>query len=84
MIEIYGKPGCTFCEQALTLAKQKNLEYQYFELSQGQTGSGCISREDFMQKFPSARTVPQIVVAGTHVGGFAEFKKYLESASVSV
>jgi glutaredoxin-related protein len=31
------------------------------------------TRDEFMQKFPTARTFPQILVDGDLVGGYTEF-----------
>ena len=31
------------------------------------------TRDEFLQKFPTARTFPQILVDGVLVGGFTEF-----------
>lgn len=79
MIEIYGKPQCNYCEQAKLLLELKKIPYQYIEVvTADATASDQISRDDFVKKFPSARMVPQIMVQGRHLGGFAELKQYLE------
>jgi glutaredoxin len=36
------------------------------------------TREELMEKFPTARTFPQIVVDGASIGGFTEFKTLVE------
>jgi glutaredoxin len=36
-----------------------------------------ITREEFLEKFPEARTVPQIVMDDELVGGFEELAKRL-------
>ena len=36
------------------------------------------TREELMEKFPTARTFPQIVVDGTSIGGFTEFKSLVD------
>jgi len=39
------------------------------------------TREELFQKFPSARTFPQITIDGTLVGGYTEFSaKILEES----
>jgi glutaredoxin len=79
MIEIYGKPQCNYCEQAKILLELKKIPYQYIEVvATAATTGDQISREDFVEKFPSAKMVPQVVVQGQHLGGFAELKHYLE------
>jgi glutaredoxin len=80
MIEIYGKPNCAYCEQAKQLLESRGIPYQYIEVvATAATTGDQISREDFVEKFPSAKMVPQIVVQGQHLGGFAELKQYLGS-----
>ena len=66
-VEIYSKPACPFCVQA-----QKGYEYTYKMLDEDFT------REELMEKFPTARTFPQIVVDGASIGGFTEFKTLVE------
>lgn len=87
MIEIYGKPGCGYCDQAKQLLEQKNIEYKYIEIKLGQpetSGTEYIDRDSFIEKFPVAKTVPQIVANGVQLGGFQNLKKYLEENHVSV
>tara|TARA_B100000886_G_C20234448_1_gene411936 strand:- start:402 stop:626 length:225 start_codon:yes stop_codon:yes gene_type:complete len=67
MIEIWSKPQCPFCDKAENLCIQKNLEYKKYMLDIDFT------RDEFLQKFPTARTFPQILVDGVLVGGFTEF-----------
>ena len=62
MIEIWSKPQCPFCDKAENLCIQKDLEYKKYMLDVDFT------RDEFMQKFPTARTFPQILVDGDLVG----------------
>ena len=34
-------------------------------------------RNDFFNKFPNAKTFPQIIINKEHVGGYTELKKWL-------
>ena len=36
-----------------------------------------ISRDAFFEKFPNAKTVPQIEINGEHIGGYNELEKWL-------
>jgi glutaredoxin 1 len=81
MITVYGKPGCTLCEQAKALSRTRGLEYNYIELDVGQPKNldgEYISRDDFTMLFPDARAVPQILVDNVHIGGYTEFQQYLK------
>ena len=40
------------------------------------------TRDDFLKKFPNARTFPQIIINKKHVGGYAELKRWLEQNSI--
>lgn len=85
MITVYGKPGCTLCEQAKALSQTRGLEYQYIEIDIGQRknlNEEYISRDKFMMLFPEARTVPQILVDDLHVGGIREFQEYLKGQTL--
>ena len=72
MIEIWGRDGCGFCEAAKELCERTQLKYSYYKLNQDFT------REELIERFPNAKTYPQITVQNSHVGGYTEFAKYLE------
>lgn len=81
MITIYGKPGCPQCDQAKAMSQSHSWLYNYIELDLGQQRRDnieYISRDQFQMLFPDARSVPQIVVNNTHVGGFKEFQSYIK------
>lgn len=63
MIEIYGKPACGYCTMAKNLCEQKGVEYKYLTLNEDYTAN------EFFDKFPGARTFPQITVDDTTVEG---------------
>ena len=71
MIEIWSKPQCIFCDRAEALCKQKKLEYKKFMLDID------FSREELQDKFPEARTFPQITMDGVYIGGYTELEKHL-------
>ena len=74
-IEIYSKPACPFCDKALFLAQQVVQEsvhtYNKYMLDEDFT------REELFEKFPTARTFPQITIDGESIGGYTEFEAYL-------
>lgn len=72
MILIYGKPGCAFCEQAKTLCETRGFMFEYMTLDEDYT------KEQLLETFPGAKTVPQIVVNGLKIGGYTDFVKYIE------
>jgi glutaredoxin len=72
MIEIYGKPMCPFCDKAKSLCETRGFKYTYKSLGTDYT------REELMEQFPNARTVPQIVINGQKIGGYDQFTQYLD------
>ena len=73
MIEIWSKPQCPFCYKAENLCIQKKYEYKKYMLDVDFT------REDLFEKFPSARTFPQITIDGELIGGYTEFEAKVNS-----
>ena len=68
-IEIYSKTNCAYCDRAkIKLQKYKPKVHM---LDQDYT------REDFFNKFPNAKTFPQIMINNEHVGGYHELEKWL-------
>jgi glutaredoxin 3 len=47
------------------------------EFTENKIGHG-FSREDLLEAVPTARTVPQIIIGSTVVGGFTELRKYID------
>jgi glutaredoxin len=75
MIEIFGKPMCPFCEKAKQLCETRKLEYTYKSLGTDYT------KEELLENFPGARTVPQIRINGQNIGGFDKLGPYLEDTA---
>jgi len=50
----------------------RQLEYTYKTLGTDYT------KEELLENFPGARTVPQIRINGTAIGGYDQFSTYLE------
>jgi len=69
VVEIYSKDNCPFCDKAVHLAKLKGLDLTVKKLGVD------FEMPDMMEKFPSARTFPQIVLDGKSIGGYTEFEQ---------
>ena len=74
MIKIYGKTQCPFCDKAKALAEREGYDYEYYQLDVDFT------REELFEKFPNARTFPQITVDydAEYIGGYTEFETWSE------
>ena len=69
--EIFGKTDCIHCEKAKMLCSQKGIGFDYQELGKD-FEMGLI-----LERFPGARTFPQIIVDGKHIGGFDDLEAFL-------
>jgi glutaredoxin 3 len=63
-IEIYTTPICGYCQMAKRLLAEKGVEYTEIDLFDDPD-----RRAEMMQRANGGRTVPQIFIDGTHVGG---------------
>jgi glutaredoxin 3 len=66
-VRIYTTPICPYCMRAKALLKKKGIEPE--EIDVFMDGD---ARRDMEEKSGGARTVPQIFVGETHVGGCDE------------
>jgi len=73
-IEIYSKDLCAFCDAAKNLMEMKDMEYTEYRI-----GYENITRETLLERVPNARTVPQIIINDQVIGGFTEFKQWVEN-----
>lgn len=69
-ITIYTKKDCIYCNRAKHLLNTLNLEYDELILDRDFT------REELKEKFPEARTFPQIVIDGNNIGGYDQLVLY--------
>ncbi len=63
-VVIYTKFGCGFCYRAKQLLDAKGIAYTEHDITMGGP-----RREEMLARAPMARTVPQIFIGDTHVGG---------------
>ena len=75
-IEIYSKTNCVYCDKAVHIAQQiiqETSEHSYDKYMLDED----FTREELLEKFPHARTFPQIVIDGENFGGYSNFLNYL-------
>ena len=63
-VEIYPSPLCGFCHAARRLLAQKGVSFKEIDVTGSPTG-----RQEMTQRANGRRTVPQIFVGQTHIGG---------------
>jgi glutaredoxin 3 len=62
-VEIYTTPTCPYCIAAKGLLKKKGVDYTEIDVSRDP------ALRDAMTARAGRRSVPQIFIGGTHVGG---------------
>ena len=63
-VEIYTTPTCPYCHAAKSLLREKGVDYTEITVLDPDL------REKMTQRAHGRRTVPQIFVGDTHVGGY--------------
>lgn len=63
-VEIYTTPSCGYCHAAKRLLTQKGVTFAETDVSRDPA-----LRAAMVQRAGGRRTVPQIFIGGTHVGG---------------
>ena len=72
---VWSKDGCSHCDQAKALLKQKGIEFEEKKIGHGFT------KEQLLEAVPTARTVPQIFLDEQLIGGFQELKQHFSKAA---
>ena len=68
-VEIYSKTNCGYCDKAKI--KLQKYSPRIHMLDQDYT------REEFFEKFPNAKTFPQIIIDNKNIGGYHELEEWL-------
>ncbi len=63
-VEIYTTPICGYCAMAKRLLDSKGVDYTEIDVM-----TNPAERQTMMQRANGGRTVPQIFIGETHVGG---------------
>lgn len=71
-VEIYTRPGCSFCDSAKDLLRNTGIPYIENRLDVDFT------RDMLVEKYSTAKTYPVIVVDGFYIGGYNELSMLVE------
>lgn len=66
---IWSKDNCSFCTKAKRLLDSKGIKYEERKIGEQWT------REQLLEAVPDARTVPQIFLNDSYIGGYNELCK---------
>jgi glutaredoxin 3 len=68
---VWSKDQCPYCVMAKTLLKNRGVEFEERNISQGPW-----TREQLLAAVPHARTLPQVILNDNLIGGYEQLKKY--------
>jgi len=68
---VWSQTNCAACEQAKALLDSRGITYEVKLLGENAT------KQELIEAVPNARSVPQIFLQGTYVGGLAELRNAL-------
>ena len=75
---IYSKPNCPQCDQAKTLMKSKEIQYNEIILDVGQEkllGHTYVNVSELKALVPDAKSVPQIFKGDAYLGSLMNLRK---------
>lgn len=64
-VEIYSSGACPYCVAAKNLLKQKGFDYSEIRID-----TDPQRRDEMLKRSGGRRSVPQIFINDTHIGGF--------------
>jgi glutaredoxin 3 len=73
-VVIYTGPMCNYCSAAKHLLNKKKIDYTEFDI-----GTDSSKMQEMQERTKGAKTIPQIFIGETYVGGYTELKA-LEAA----
>jgi glutaredoxin 3 len=68
-VVIYTGPMCNYCSAAKHLLNKKKVNYTEFDI-----GTDSSKMKEMQERTKGARTIPQIFIDETYVGGYNELK----------
>lgn len=68
-VKVYTTQMCPYCVQAKRLLGERSIPYDEIDVS-----NDVALRDEMIQRTGGKRTVPQIFIDDTHVGGYTELR----------
>ena len=75
LYSIYTQSACIYCDAAKDLLKEKQLPFTEYNIEDNPE-----YKKELLEMAPNAKTVPQIFVRDKLIGGYDDFKQYVEEA----
>jgi glutaredoxin len=76
---VWSKTPCPYCDQAKALLKQKGIEYEERNIT-----DGIWTKEQLLEAVPNARAVPPVFLNSELIGGFNELRQHFQNQASSV
>jgi len=73
MITIYSRDDCPWCDRAKEMLSMNGESYEEIKIGRD------ITREELLEQFPNAKTVPHIIIDENVIGGFEQLCSYYTS-----
>ena len=71
-VEIFTGPNCNYCAAAKALLDARGLNYLERDMADASV------RQEFADRLPRVRSIPQVFIDGEHIGGFEDLKLHFE------
>ena len=71
-IIIYTQDSCGYCDMAKKEFERKGWEYMEYNLKDDE------NKVSLLERFPEAKTVPQIWINNKHIGGYYDLMTWFE------
>ena len=66
---MYSGTPCSYCEAAKALLQSKNIPFEEIDVWKSKDKA-----KEMLQRTNGARTIPQVFIGDTYVGGYTELK----------
>ena len=73
---VWSKNQCPFCDQAKSLLKMKEIEFEERNVSKDWT------KEQLLEAVPTARTIPQIFINDKYIGGYDKLVEWIDNNQI--
>lgn len=73
MVTIWGRPGCSWCDEAREICVQYNIKYEYISADTQEKIA------ELRELVPGVKTVPQIFWNNRYIGGYEKLAEEIEN-----
>lgn len=78
-LEIYTREDCIFCMKAKDVIK--NNPDMGFRLTEYDIEKHPAHKDTLKERLPDVKTIPQIWIAGKHIGGYEDLVDYIDETT---